>query len=238
MLDILKGLSGVDEYQDVSLRLFLQAALSADALGWEAIAYDFMTRASALFEDTADSRLQVQALQQTIGTLNSCQHFSEDNYDTLIKNTAKYANKLMKNQDKVQMICQCAHLFWTGRQAIVDDEGNATLGEPRHADASGALGCLKRALRIADNIMEPVVKVQLFIYVLNEYLYFFAQACPKVEAKYITGLFGVIREHKDGLDENDEKTEIEAQFKRTVKFIKNKISEGGPDATRYEAITK
>lgn len=44
------------------------------------------------------------------------------------------------------------------------------------------LECLQRALKIADACMSSSVHVQLFVDILNEYLYFFEHKNPAVRA--------------------------------------------------------
>jgi vacuolar protein sorting-associated protein 35 len=57
--EILTVLAGVDEFQNIALHMFLEATLAADTFKFEPIGYEFLSRAFALFEDTANSRLQV-----------------------------------------------------------------------------------------------------------------------------------------------------------------------------------
>lgn len=40
--------------------------------------------------------------------------------------------------------------------------------------------CLKKALRIAKQCMDPTVQVQLFVEILNRYLYFYEKGNDKV----------------------------------------------------------
>ena len=37
--------------------------------------------------------------------------FNEEEYDTLITNTTKYAAKLLKKTDQCRMVAQCAHIL-------------------------------------------------------------------------------------------------------------------------------
>ncbi len=45
--------------------------------------------------------------------------------------------------------------------------------------------CLKKALKIASQCMDTIVQVQLFIEVLNQYIYFFEAGCNEVCVIYI-----------------------------------------------------
>ena len=101
---------------------------------------------------------------QIIGTLQMVTVFTDEEYDTLITGTTKYAAKLLKKTDQCRMVAQCAHLFWTGR----GPKGEA----PRKADEVHAAECLRRSVKIANGIMNPVANLELLIEILNEYLYY------------------------------------------------------------------
>lgn len=224
--EILTVLAGVDEYQNIALYMFLEAAKACDNFNFESIAYAFISKAFALYEDTANSKQRVRALQQVIGTLHGCVNFSEENYDTLIKNTSKYAAKLLKKEDQCSLVCQCTHLFWTG---------NGPNGEPpRNGQDDMVLQCLKRSLKIAEAVLDTVTNAKLFVDVLNEYLYFYAQECPKIETKYLTGLVALCNQNISELDQDKEGTAaVVLHFKNTVKFIASKAKSGDK---RYSAI--
>lgn len=68
IFQIITALAGVDAYQELSLRLFLQAARAADNCGLDAIGYEFMTRAFALYEDIANSELQLNVSRPSSST--------------------------------------------------------------------------------------------------------------------------------------------------------------------------
>ena len=57
--EILTVLAGVDEYQNIALHMFLEAAKAADNFNFESIAYEFISKAFALYEDTANSKQRV-----------------------------------------------------------------------------------------------------------------------------------------------------------------------------------
>jgi len=175
------------------------------------------------FEQTS----QLRALQQVIGTLHGCVNFTEENYDTLIQNTTKYAAKLLKKADQCSLVCQCTHLFWTGKGANGE--------EPRCARDDMVLQCLKRSLKIADAVLDTVINAKLFVDILNEYLYFYGQEAPKIETKYLTSLVAMCDSAIKELDDDKEGTaDVKSHFANTIKFIQSKASSG--DA-RYGEIS-
>lgn len=227
--DIVTSFNGIDELHDLEHRLYLQCALAADHCQVEAIAYEFMTRAFALYEDMADSRLQSKAIDQMIGTLHMCRNFDEENYDTLITKVTQYSAKLLKKPEQCRKVYRCAHLFWTGRPIAED----GTAGEPAHGDDKRALECLQRSLKIADVCMEASLHVRLFLEILNRYIYFFEQNAPKVEARYLQSLVVLVKEHLSNLDDAAAKQDVMPLFRNTLGFIQRQQQEGN---TRYEGI--
>ena len=166
-------------YPGLSLKLFLQGAVAADQCGFNLIAYEFVSQASILYEDElSDSKAQVRALISMVGTLLSCRNFSEEDYDTLITKTTQYGAKLLKKPDQCRMVTMCSHLFWVGK---AEDEKH-------YHDARRVLECLQRSLKIADVCMSSSMHVQLFVEILNQYLYYFENNNSVITVKYINGL--------------------------------------------------
>lgn len=49
------------------------------------------------------------------------------------------------------------------------------------------LECLQRALRVADACMDAAVSVELFVEILNRYVYYFDQENDAVSIIFVTG---------------------------------------------------
>ncbi len=125
------------------------------------------------------------------------------------------------------LVCQCTHLFWTGK----GPDGEA----PRNAQDDMVLTCLKRSLKIAEAVLDTVTNAKLFVDILNEYLYFYAQECPKIETKYLTGLVALCSTNISELDDDKEGTsQVKSHFVNTLKFIRSKAEAGDG---RYQAIS-
>eukprot|EP00456_Euglypha_rotunda_P081987 TRINITY_DN803_c0_g1_i5.p1 TRINITY_DN803_c0_g1~~TRINITY_DN803_c0_g1_i5.p1 ORF type:complete len:714 (+),score=128.95 TRINITY_DN803_c0_g1_i5:239-2143(+) len=128
------------DYPDLALRLFLQAAMTADVVGFEAISYEFLTQAFLVYEDEiSDSKAQINAITYMVSCLTTFRSFGKENYDTLVTKATQHCLKLLKNIDKCRAVYTCSHLFWPG-----DDE------TPFHRDEKRVLSCLQRSLKIAN----------------------------------------------------------------------------------------
>ena len=99
-----------------------------------------------------------------IGCLDSCANFGEDNFDALSSAATKWSIKLLKKSDQCISVFSCAHLFLSAG------------GE----SSEKVLVCLKRALTaakqaqgMAKSSRGDVGPTELFVAILNKYLYFF-----------------------------------------------------------------
>ena len=217
-----------------AMRLFLEAALLADAAGMEPIAYEFFEKAMTIYEDEiSDSAAQRSALACIAGTLHQCVGFTAESRDALVHKTTAYSARLLKKPDQVRAVADCAHLFWGPEDAP---------GAAR--DAASVVTCLKKALKIAGGVQAAAVgghagggdALALFIEVLNKYLYFFDAGCPSVDASVLQGLLEIINGELAG-EEHGVTPDIQAYYGATVRHIKHQKLKGGEIGARYEAIS-
>merc|ERR1712241_1591749 len=156
------------EMSELPLRLFLQGALVLDAIPFETqetMAYEFISQAFSLYEDEiSDSKAQLAAITLIIGTLEQMTCFSEENHNPLRTQCALAASKLLKKPDQCRGVQVCSHLFWSGKTKTNN-------GEELH-DAKRVLDCLKKGVKIASQCMDPGTKAQLYIELLNKYIFF------------------------------------------------------------------
>jgi vacuolar protein sorting-associated protein 35 len=161
------------ELPDLALRLFLQGALCIGEIkqaNHEAVAYDFMTQAFSIYEDEiSDSKSQLAAITLIISTVEQISCFSEENAEPLRTNCALAASKLLKKADQCRGVVTCASLFWSGKK---DNE------EMR--DEKRTLECLKKGARIASQCLDVNVQVQLYVELLNSYLYYFERGNSQI----------------------------------------------------------
>lgn len=162
------------EVADNCLHLFLLAGQSADECGFEEIAYEFFVEAFTIYEESiSESRAQFQAITCIIGALQQTRVFSVDNYDTLITKAALHSSKLLKKPDQCRGVYLSSHLWWATERGIAESDLPEGEKATLFRDGKRALECLQKALKIADSCMDPVTNVELFVEILNRYIYYF-----------------------------------------------------------------
>jgi vacuolar protein sorting-associated protein 35 len=155
---------------DLSLRLFLFCGQVADQCEFEEVAYEFFAQAFTAYEEAiSDSRAQFQAVGVIANALHATRNFSKENYDNLITKCALHGSKLLKKPDQCRAVYLASHLWW----AVEIPARNEDEKSPLYRDGKRVLECLQRALRVADACMDQSVSVELFVEILNRYVYYF-----------------------------------------------------------------
>jgi len=96
-----------------------------------------------------------------------------------------------------------------------------------YRDGKRVLECLQRALRVADACMDTAVSVELFVEILNRYVYYFDQENEAVTTKYLNGLVELIQSNLATTEGNAAGLEAPRRhFARTVEFIRGRGYEG------------
>jgi len=215
---------GVMSPHDMALRLYLLAAQTADRAGinFENNAYDFYVEAFTIYEEyISESKSQFAAISLIIGSLYTSTIFSHDNYDTLITKCALHSTKLLKRVDQCRGVVLCSHIFWkpitdndynqadnTNTEADNDNEkekdtfngfsDNETHGVYRNGKR--VLECLQKALKIADSVMDQTVNIELFIEILERYIWYFQERNEMITVKYLNSLIDLIQTNIKNLD--------------------------------------
>ncbi|OBT88283.1 hypothetical protein VE02_02749 [Pseudogymnoascus sp. 03VT05] len=208
---------------DLCLRQFVACGQIADQNGFEEVSYEFFAQAFTIYEEAvSDSRAQFQAVCIIAGALHETRNFSKENYDTLITKCALHGSKLLKKPDQCRAVYLASHLWWAVPIAAKGEEDEKGL----YRDGKRVLECLQRALRVADACMDTAVSVELFVEILNRYVYYFDQQNEAVTIKYINGLIELIHSN---LQTNQDAATIEGprrHFERTLEYIASREYEG------------
>lgn len=218
-----KLLELVPSSADLCLRQFVLCGQVADQNGFEEVAYEFFTQAFTIYEENvSDSRAQFQAVCIIAGALHETRNFTKENYDTLITKCALHGSKLLKKPDQCRAVYLASHLWWAVPIAAKGEEDEKGL----YRDGKRVLECLQRALRVADACMDTAVSVELFVEILNRYVYYFEQQNEAITIKYINGLIELIHSN---LQTNQDSATIEGprkHFQRTLEYIQSREYEG------------
>ena len=163
---------------ELSLRLFSACGQTADMNGFEEVAYEFFAQAFTVYEEAvSDSKAQFQAVCVIASALHQTRNFGKENYDTLITKCALHGSKLLRKPDQCRAVYLASHLWWaTPIQATDESE------EGLYRDGKRVLECLQRALRVADSCMEQATSIELFVEILDRYVYYFDQQNESVSA--------------------------------------------------------
>ncbi|KAK4222898.1 vacuolar protein sorting-associated protein 35 [Podospora fimiseda] len=209
---------------ELSLRLFCSCGQIADQTGFEEVAYEFFAQAFTVYEEAvSDSKAQFQAVCVIASALHRTRNFGKENYDTLITKCAQHASKLLRKPDQCRAVYLASHLWWaTPIQGNNEDE-DADL----YRDGKRVLECLQRALRVADSCMETATSIELFVEILDRYVYYFDQKNESVTTKYLNGLIELIHSNLAGNQQDSASVDASRKhFMQTLEIIKSKEYEG------------
>ncbi|PPJ51447.1 hypothetical protein CBER1_09163 [Cercospora berteroae] len=216
---------------DLVLRLFVSCGQVASQCENEDVAYEFFAQAFTVYEESiSDSRSQFQAICIIAGALCGCSdRFSRENYDTLITKAALHGSKLLKKPDQCRAVYLASHLWW----AVEKVETEKADGKEPYRDGKRVLECLQRALRVADACMDTAVSVELFVEILNRYVYYFDQENDAVTTKYLNGLIELIHSNLSATAADttgpNNASGLESprkHFQRTLEYISSREYEG------------
>lgn len=210
---------------ELAYSLYLQIASLASSFAlpsistdFNTIAYEFLVQAFSVYgDDISESKAQIRSMTAMVGTLSSCRGFSPTEFGALVAKTAQFSARLLKKPDQCKMVTLCSHLFYTGD----DNDPNAY----RHPQR--VLECLQRSLKIADACtMASASNVNLFIDVLDHYVFYFEKGTPLITDRFVSGLIALINEHLA----RSKDQEVLTHYKQILKYVQGKKGNGrGPN---------
>ncbi|KAF5122190.1 Vacuolar protein sorting-associated protein 35 [Metarhizium anisopliae] len=209
---------------ELSLRLFCSAGQTADMTGFEEVAYEFYAQAFTVYEEAVtDSKAQFQAVCVIASSLHQTRNFGKENYDTLITKCAQHGSKLLRKPDQCRAVYLASHLWWA---TPITSNGESEETE-LYRDGKRVLECLQRALRVADSCMETATSIELFVEILDRYVYYFDQQNESVTTKYLNGLIELIHSNLAGNQQESGSIETSKKhFHQTLENIRSRQYEG------------
>jgi vacuolar protein sorting-associated protein 35 len=209
---------------EMALRLFASAGQTADLVGFEEVAYEFFAQAFTVYEEAVtDSKAQFQAVCVIATALHQTRNFGKENYDTLITKCAQHGSKLLRKPDQCRAVYLASHLWWA-TPIVPNGESEET---ELYRDGKRVLECLQRALRVADSCMETATSIELFVEILDRYVYYFDQQNESVTTKYLNGLIELIHSNLAGNQQDSASVENSRRhFNQTLENIRSRQYEG------------
>lgn len=221
------------EMSELSLRLFLQGALTVGQIEFEdheTVAYEFMSQAFTIYEEEiGESKSQLAAILLIIGTFENIHCFTEENHGPLRSQCGFAAGKLLKKPDQCRSILACSHVFWSSKLK------EAPTKELR--DKTKVLECLKKAVKIASSCMDKSVQLQLYVEILNKYVYYFEKDCSEITMDMLNQLIKKIREDSTLMDSSDDLEQINRHFRNSLQHLQLSLKTSSSTATGSSSLS-
>ncbi|XP_012265387.1 vacuolar protein sorting-associated protein 35 isoform X4 [Athalia rosae] len=220
------------ELAELPLRLFLQGAIAIGEIrfdNFETVAYEFMSQAFSIYEDEiSDSKAQLAAITLIIATFEQMSCFSEENAEPVRNQCALYASKLLKKPDQCRGVATCSHIFWSGKSLAT--------GSKEMQDGNKVLDCLKKGIRIASQCMDTSVQVQLFVELLNHYIYFYEKGNSALSIQILNQVITKIWEELPNLEVSEETEQIQKHLANTLEHLRNRMESPESDGPSYQGL--
>ncbi|KAK3510241.1 hypothetical protein QTP70_031061 [Hemibagrus guttatus] len=103
-------------------------------------------------------------------------------------------------------------------------------------DGKRVMECLKKALKIANQCMDPSLQVQLFIEILNRYVCFYERENDAVTVQVLNQLIQKIREDLPNLEASEETEQINKHFHNTLEHLRLQRESPESEGPAYEGL--
>jgi hypothetical protein len=90
-------------------------------------------------------------------------------------------------------------------------------GSAHYADCDRLLECMQRALKIAS-----VCNPNLFVEILDHYIYYYENDCPIIQVRYLSGLIALINEQLGSESNQQSNPATQAHYRNTLEYIKTR----------------
>ncbi|CAD1473373.1 unnamed protein product [Heterotrigona itama] len=207
------------ELAELPLRLFLQGAIAIGEIrfdNFEMVAYEFMSQAFSIYEDEiSDSKAQLAAITLIVATFEQMSCFCEENAEPIRNQCVLYASKLLRKPDQCRGIATCSHIFWSGKSLAT--------GGKEMQNRFKVLDCLRKGIRIASQCMDTSVQVQLYVELLNHYIYFYEKGNTTFTVDIVNQVVAKIKEELPNLEVSEETEQIQKHLANTLEHLRNRM---------------
>lgn len=175
---------------ELFLRFFCLCGQVVDQMGFEEVVYEFFVQVFMVYEEVvSDLKVQFQVVCVIVSVLYRMRNFGKENYDMLIMKCVQYVSKLLRKLDQCRVVYLVSYLWWVmfgvGEEeegggdvsffGIFDDVGCVDEKLKFYCDGKRVFECLQWVLRVVDSCMEIVMSIELFVEILDCYVYYFDQ---------------------------------------------------------------
>lgn len=96
--------------------------------------------------------------------------------------------------------------------------------------------CLQRSLKIADVCMASSAQLDLFVELLDSYLYYYETNNDKIEERHLNGLVALIDEQLSKMEPGEARNAVDAHYKNTLEHIRRK-QQDPETAEKFAGVT-
>ena len=201
------------EYPEIAFKLCLSCItqlnyMKTDRSVFEEVCYNYSSYCLELFQEgkiEADKKLNLIIL--FIATLSNITIMSTDNLSAITINIQQISQTLVKRSDQCIAMLNCSHLFFND---VISDQAKVQ-------------ECLTKSKRFAEFAMTNAQNLNLFVLLLNKYLYYIEKGATFIKPDIINDIIEVVKNHiLTIITENTNATflpEIEKYFDATVEVI-------------------
>lgn len=116
-----------------------------------------------IYDNDIGPKMQYDMIVMIAGALHRNVWLSSENYDNAVQRVTKESTRLLQKEQQSRAVGLCSHLFWHD----VEGEGQR--------DASIVRRCLEKMVQKAESVMDPNLKAQLLVEVLDQHLYYYSR---------------------------------------------------------------
>jgi len=201
------------EFPENAFRLLLNTASNINSMHAEQASFaencfDLLNDSLSILQDAkTDADKKLGLLHLFISSICNITLLPQEKLLQLVSSLVQFSQTLPKRSEQCLAILNCSHLYFT--------ESNKDLAKVQD--------CLVKAKRFADFAMSNPQNLNLFVCILNKYLFFIEKTCDGLKIDNINDIIEIIKNHIFTIKtENTNPTflaEIESYFDTTIASV-------------------
>jgi vacuolar protein sorting-associated protein 35 len=202
-------------YPELGFKLYLSVLtqvndIKVERSSFEQTCYNFAASASELYKDgKIEPDRKMPLLLLYIGTVAGIDILNSEDMGRLVANLEDASKSLVKRSDQCIVMLNFSHLYEKSSEVKRIEE------------------CLTKAKRFADFAMTNAQNLNLFVLILNKYLYYIEKGVTSLKIDNINDIIEIVKNHIITIEtENKDNAtflpEIKKYFETTIEVIKNR----------------